>query len=159
MRSLGMLFACSLVASLGSLFAQDPTLGTMPSAPVVSSYQTIRIREEGTVKVPPDTLYLLMKTETEAAQLARAIEQNKKTVDGFVDALSRMGIDRGAIWQTNFILSRSMMGNGVNFARNVVIRIPAIDQKDPGEIRQLMARVQDLGARFGSNCITCIGSG
>jgi hypothetical protein len=159
MRFPGMLILCSLIVVMSPLFAQDPALSTIPSAPGVFADQIIRIREEGIVRVPPDTLYLLMKTETEGAQLGQAIEQNRKAVDGFVDALKRLGIEKEFIRQTNFVVSRSLMGSGTSYARNVVITIPAIDQKTPGEIKQLMARVQDLGARFGSNCITCIGSG
>ncbi|MFI5175535.1 MAG: SIMPL domain-containing protein [Terriglobia bacterium] len=159
MRFPGILILCSLIAVMSPLFAQSPTLSTLPSAPGGVADQVIRIREAGIVKVPPDTLYLLMKTETEGAQLGQAIEQNRKAVDGFVDALKRLGINKESIRQTNFVVSRSMMGTGTTYARNVVITIPAIDQKTPGEITQLMARVQDLGARFGSNCITCIGSG
>lgn len=156
MRRLSMFFACSLVTVLTPLFAQSPTLQATAGA---SADQTIRIREEGRVKVSPDTLYLLMKVESSAAQLGQAMEQNKKAVEGFVEALGGLGISSDSIRQTNFVVTPSATGYGASFARNVVITIPSIDQKAPGEIRKLMAKAQDLGARFGSNCITCIGSG
>lgn len=121
--------------------------------------QTIRIREESTLRVRPDTLYLLMKVETEGAQLSQAIDRNKKTVEGFVEALKALQIDASAIRLTNFIVGPLEMGSGVSFARNVVITIRDIDRQPAAEVNKLIAEAQDLGARFGSQCITCIGSG
>jgi hypothetical protein len=103
--------------------------------------------------------YLMMKVETQASLLGQAIDQNGKAVAAFVDALCRSGIDRSSIRVTNFIVSRSLMGIGASFSRNVILAIPGIGAMSAGEFSRLMAKVQDLGARFGSSCVTCIGSG
>lgn len=159
MRFIGVFFACGLVAVFCPLFAQSPIISSIETGPGGSLLQTVRIRQEGTVKVPPDTVYLLMKVETEASLLGQAIEENKRAVEAFVGALFRSGIDRASIRETNFVVGGSSVGSGASFARNVVITVPAIGRMAPGELNKLVARVQDLGARFGSSCITCIGSG
>ena len=100
-----------------------------------------------------------MKVQTEAAQLSRALELNQKAVKGFAEALGLIGIEQSAIRQTNFVVGRSLLGSGVSFARNVVITVTGIDKRPSAEIDMLVAKVQDFGARFGSSCVTCIGSG
>ena len=59
----------------------------------------------------------------------------------------------------NFIVTPTDYGRGFNLARNLVITLEHVDLRPPDEFSQLMAQMQDLGARFGSDCITCIGSG
>ncbi|HYK89611.1 MAG TPA: SIMPL domain-containing protein [Acidobacteriota bacterium] len=159
MRPTRVFFALSLAVAFNPLFAQNPTQSSGKARFEGDPSQTIRIRQEGTVEVPPDTVYLLMKLETEAPLLGRAIEQNKKAAEEFVEALCRSGIDRASIRETNFVVSGSSVGNGTSFARNVVITVSSISRMAQGELNKLVARVQDLGARFGSSCITCIGSG
>ena len=155
MRRIAMLVAWSLGAAFYPLAAQD----SPPDSPPTSAGRLIKIREEGTAKVPPDTLYLLMKVQTEAAQLSRAIELNQKAVKGFTEALGLIGIEQPAIRQANFVVGRSLLGSGVSFARNLVITVAGIDKRPSVEIDRLVAKVQDFGARFGSSCVTCIGSG
>jgi len=157
-----MFLASVFLAGVSPLPAQVLTLDSGPNPPGVSvsdADQTVRIRQEGSVKVRPDTLYMLMKVENEAARLDQALDQNKKAVDGFVAALAGLKIDHSAIRVASFIVSPTMLRSGVSFARNVIITVPNIDQKPATEIDRLMAGVQDLGARFGSQCVTCIGSG
>lgn len=154
MRLIGAFITCELLIASSPLLAQDSI-----TAADGTSEQTIAVRAVGTVRVSPDTAYVMMKVETQAALLGQAIDQNRKAVSAFVDALCRSGIDRSSIRETNFIVSGSLMGTGASFSRNVIITIPEIGGMGPGEFSRLMAKVQDLGARFGSSCVTCIGSG
>ena len=154
MRPIGVFITCGLLIASSPLLAQDSITATDGT-----SEQIIVIREVGKVRVSADTAYLLMKVETQAALLGQAIDQNRKAVAAFVDALCRSGIDRSSIRETNFIVSGSLMGTGASFSRNVIVTIPEIGTMRPGEFSRLMAKAQDLGARFGPSCVTCIGSG
>ncbi len=154
MRPIGGFITCGLLIASSPLLAQDSITATDGT-----SEQIIVIREVGKVRVSADTAYLLMKVETQAALLGQAIDQNRKAVAAFVDALRRSGIDRSSIRETNFIVSGSLMGTGVSFSRNVIVTIPEIGAMGPSGFSRLMAKVQDLGARFGSSRVTCIGSG
>ncbi len=162
MKIARMILAGVFLPGLGSLHAQILTVssGSYPPGVMVSDAdQTVRIRQEGTVKVRPDTLYMLMKVENEAARMDQALDQNQKAVDGFVAALKGLKIDPSSIRVTNFIVGPTMLRSGVTFARNIVITLTGIDQMPAAGIDRLVASVQDVGARFGSHCITCIGSG
>jgi hypothetical protein len=74
-------------------------------------------------------------------------------------ALVVAGIPREALRVRNFVVTPTNYGRGFNLARNLVITMEHVDSMPPGEFSQWMAQLQDIGARFGSDCITCIGSG
>jgi len=119
----------------------------------------IRIHAVATIPVHPNTLYILMKVQSEKAELAQAIKDNKNKVEKFCGALTDIGIQRTSIRLKNFVVTPLITGAGISFAQNMVITVEEIDQKPAGELNQLISRVQDLGAQHGSHCITCIGSG
>jgi hypothetical protein len=140
--------------------AAQPAGTQFPAGVSVSEpLQTVTIRESTTVREHPDVLYLLMKLETEGAQLAHAIEQNQRKLAGFIAALQRLPVDHDAIRAANFVVTGVPLGRGVTFTRNVIIPVSAVDRRTVREIEALIAQVQDLGARHGSHCVTCIGSG
>jgi uncharacterized protein YggE len=124
-----------------------------------SKEKQIRIREVASVKARADTAYLFMTVQTERSQLTQAFRDNEKQLQSFVAALVLAGIPREALRVRNFVVTPTNYGRGFNLARNLVITVEHVDSKRPGEFSQLMAQMQDLGARFGSDCITCIGSG
>ena len=129
MRSICVVCALVLLAIPTPVAAQSSAISLegYPTGVVFSGEdQTIRIREESTLRVRPDTLYLLMKVETEGARLDHAIDRNKKAVEGFILALKEIRIDPSAVRLTNFIVEPLEMGSGVSFARNVVITITGI---------------------------------
>lgn len=119
----------------------------------------IRIHEVVSVKAEPDTAYLLMTIQTERGQLADAVRENEKQMDAFIAALRQMGISPGALSIKNFTVAPAITGKGFSLTRNLVITETEINRKPAGEMARRMAQVQDVGARFGSSCITCIGSG
>jgi len=119
----------------------------------------IRIREVVSVRAQPDTAYLLMTVGTERSQLAEAVRENEKQLQAFVAALKQIGISPAALSIKNFVVAPVIMGRGFSLARNLIITVEQINTRPADEFAQLRARVQDVGARFGSSCITCIGSG
>jgi Protein of unknown function (DUF541) len=158
MRLLRVCVSFLVVGAPGSSIAQSAS--DYPTGVSVSeNSQLISIREIATVQAQPDNLYVLMKVQSEAAQLSQAIEQNSRAIKGFTAALAGIGVEPTAVRVTNFVVTPLVLGRGVGFSRNLVIAIPGIEKKSPGEIERLMARIQDLGARYGSQCVTCIGSG
>jgi hypothetical protein len=119
----------------------------------------IRIHEVVSVKAEADTAYILMTVQTERGQLVEAVRENEKQMQAFIAALTQTGIPLAAISIKNFVVEPAIVGRGFSLARNLVITEAQINRRPAGELAQRMARIQDLGARFGSSCITCIGSG
>jgi uncharacterized protein YggE len=119
----------------------------------------ILLKAVGSVKARPDTLYILMKVESGSPRLASAISDNAKQVAEFMAALARVGIPEANMRLSNFVVVPLYESRGVIFSRNVIVTIPDIDRKPEGEVARLLARTQDIGAKYGSSCVTCIGSG
>jgi uncharacterized protein YggE len=124
-----------------------------------SDQRQFRIREVASVKARADTAYFLMTVQTEKSQLTQAYRDNEKQLQSFMAALVVAGIPREALRVRNFVVTPTNYGRGFNLARNLVITMEHVDSMPHGEFSQWMAQLQDLGARFGSDCITCIGSG
>jgi hypothetical protein len=129
------------------------------SFPEESASGLIRILEVVSVKAEPDTAYLLMAVETERGQLAEAFRENEKQMQAFITALHQMGIPAGALSIKNLVVTPAIMGKGFSLTRNLVITETEINRRPAGELARRLAQVHDVGARFGSSCITCIGSG
>jgi uncharacterized protein YggE len=137
-------------AALGMQFARaEPT----------DPQHSIRLSAVGSAKARPDTVYVLMKVESGSPQLAQAIRDNTKQVSDFMAALAGLGIPGSDMRVSNFVVAPMYESRGVAFSRNVILTIPAIDKKPQDEVTRLLARIQDLGAKYGSSCVTCIGSG
>lgn len=124
-----------------------------------SGGQLIRFSEVVSIKAEPDTAYLLMTVQSERGQLAEAVRENEKQVQAFITALKQIGISPAAVSIRNFVVAPVITGSGFSLARNIVITETNINRKPAVELAQRMAQVQDVGARFGASCITCIGSG
>ncbi len=146
-------------AAVGISFALIQARAQSQISYTESGRRQIRIHEVASVKARADTAYLLMTVQTEKSQLTQAFRDNEKQMQSFMAALVQMGMPREALRVRNFVVTQTNYGRGFNLARNLVITLEHVDSKPPGEFSQLMAQMQDLGARFGSDCITCIGSG
>lgn len=138
-------------------YGQDVLAG--PSEESKRVGDLIRIREIGSVRAVPDTAYLLMKVESESVSLAQALRENAKQIGQFRERIEEIGIGRDAVRVKNFVVMPLYLGSGVSLSRNLIITMEEINQKRPEELQQIFAKVQDLGARYGSHCVTCIGSG
>jgi hypothetical protein len=123
------------------------------------SEDVIRIREVASVHAEPDTAYLLMKVESASVSLAQAIEDNEKQISQFLAGLEGIGFDPSKIGMKNFVVMPQYTGGGVSLSRNLIIELEGIDQRPPQQLEEKFAELQDLGARYGSHCVTCIGSG
>ena len=147
--------AVVLTPGFGFVRARDPS-GLLQE---LTEDGLIRIHEVASVKAEPDTAYLLMTVQTERGQLTDAVRENEKQMQAFVATLKQMGISPAALSIKNFVVVPSVIGKGFSLARNLVITEEHINGRPAAELAQRMAQVQDVGARFGSSCITCIGSG
>ncbi len=133
--------------------AQQPSLTEWPEG------KLIRISEIASVKAKPDTAYVLMTVNTERGLLADATRENEKQVLAFITALEKLGIASGSIGVKNFVVEANVVGRGYSVSQNLVITQTDVNRRPAQELARLMAQIQDVGARFGSSCVTCIGSG
>jgi uncharacterized protein YggE len=148
-------FSAMLASGFGSIRARAPS----GISQAEHKQQMIRIHEVSSVKAEPDTAYLLMSVRTEKSLLAEAAQENEKQMQAFIAALKQIGIAPAALSVKNFVVEQALIGKGFSYARNLVITVEHIDKSPANEFASLVAKVQDVGARFGSSCITCIGSG
>jgi uncharacterized protein YggE len=155
----GLIFLVQVLPLPAQTYILESEPGIPPGVTVLEQNHQIRIREVGVVPVKPDILYLLMKVTSERGQLSQAMEENRKNVTAFMDALKKLGIQESAIRLKNFVVLPVEGGPGYSFSRNLVIGLEGLAARPAEEITQLVAKVQDLGAQYGSDCITCIGSG
>ncbi len=133
--------------------AQQPTSIEWPEG------KLIRIGEVASVKAEPDTAYVLMTVNTERGLMADAARENEKQVKAFIAALEKLGIASGSIGVKNFVVEPNVIGRGHSVSQNLVITQTDVNRRPAQELARLMAQIQDVGARFGSSCVTCIGSG
>lgn len=154
-----LIFLVQVLPLSAQAYVLELDSGIPPGVTVLEQNHQIRIREVGVVAAKPDMLYLLMKVTSERGQLSQAMEENRKNVAAFMGALKLLGIQESAIRLKNFVVLPVEEGPGYRFSRNLVIGLEGLSTKAPEEITQLVAKVQDLGAQYGSDCITCIGSG
>ena len=152
-------FRLLISALVGISFGLIPARVQSQISYTQSGQKQIRIHEVASVKARADTAYLLMTVQTEKSQLTQAFRDNENQMQSFMAALAQAGIPREAFQVRNFVVTPTNYGRGFNLARNLVITVEHVDSMPPSEFFQLMAMMQDLGARFGSDCITCIGSG
>jgi hypothetical protein len=107
-------------------------------------------------RAAPDIYYLLMKMDYEAARTSEAATGGEKRLREFLGAVEALKVP-GLTWRVaNIVITPDDFGPGVTYTRNIVFTLPAeaVAANDP-----LIARLEDLGARFNSHCVTCIGSG
>ncbi len=122
------------------------------------------IESEGAATTSPDVVYLMMKMEYQAATAADAIGRGEQQLSEFLAAVDSLKIPNLTYRVHNMVITpgqdRRRMFSGFVYTRNIVftIRTPQLvltsDRFD-----ETIAKVEDLGARHNSHCVTCVGSG
>ena len=103
----------------------------------------------GEAESPPELFHIMMKVEANAGRASDAAAQGEKRLREFLAAVDAAGVP-GLRWR----IHNNLFNPGNVYARNVVFTIP-----DSEERNRIISRIQDLGAKYNSHCVTCIGSG
>ena len=113
------------------------------------------IEAVGTARAAPDTWQVMMKMEYDAGLARDAIAGGEKQLQEFLAAADALKVP-GLRWRvSNNVLTPANEGPGITYSRNIVFTLArAVAAPDP-----LIAKLEDLGARHHSHCVTCIGSG
>lgn len=149
-----MRFCCFLIGSL--LIA-----GTAPAAEASDARDSRRFVVEaiGTGRASPDVFHVLMKMECPAGLAADAAVNGEAKLEEFLSAVDALGIPDLSHRVVNNVMIQPNQGYGmpgVNYVRNVVFTLPNLPA---AERESVVAKLEDVGARHNSHCVTCIGSG
>jgi hypothetical protein len=135
--------------------------------------QEVKVRAEprqwiieavGTERASPEVIYLLMKMESESAQAAEAARRGEQQLQEFLAAVDNLKVPNLTYRVCNNVLvpgpAPRGMASGLVYTRNVVftLRHPQLDTQR-AELDRVIAQLEDLGARYNSHCVTCVGSG
>jgi hypothetical protein len=104
----------------------------------------------------PDVSHVMMKLEYGAGLSADASSGGEKRLREFLAAVDALKISNSTYRVVNNVILPSNTGVGMNYRRNVVFTLTGVPA---GERDGWIAKLQDLGARYNSHCVTCIGSG
>ena len=152
-----LLVLCILFAGIFQVFGQVSSSDTQ----IILSREKERIRIVAITSIPvqPDTLYVLMRIESRHALLTEAIKDNTERVNKFRSAFLEKGLKETSFSLKNFIVTSEIGSIGLTYGQNMVITLGGIDQKPNAETDKLIVDIEDLGAKYGAQCIACIGSG
>jgi hypothetical protein len=122
------------------------------------------IEAVGTETATPDLIHLMMKMEFESSLALDATSKGEKQLSEFLAAVGRLQIPNLTYRVANNLITPAWAGrgrfSGFVYARNIIFTFA---QPQPGpapaEADRLVAQLEDLGARYNSHCVTCIGSG
>ena len=120
------------------------------------------IESVGTETATPDVYYLLMKMEYESGLAAEATMQGEKRLSDFLAAVDALKIPDLSYRICNNLITpaNGEPAMGVVYTRNVVFKLMSSRAGQPLPARDaIIAKLEDLGARYNSHCVTCIGSG
>jgi uncharacterized protein YggE len=122
------------------------------------------IESVGRAAASPDIIHLMMKMEYQAAQAAEATRRGEKQLADFLAAIDALKIPNLSYQVfNNVIMPAQGPGNEVSgfvYTRNVVFTLrQAQSAGNSAELDRLIAQLEDLGARYNSHCVTCVGSG
>lgn len=110
----------------------------------------------GTAEAAPDVFHVMMKLEYAAARAVDAASMGEQRLREFLTAVNDLKLPKLSCRITNNVFGEpSYADRAITYARNVVFTVEA----PPGERDAIVARLEDLGARYNSHCVTCIGSG
>ena len=116
----------------------------------------------GTETATPDVYYLLMKMEYESGLAAQATTQGEKRLGDFLAAVDALKIPNLSYRICNNLITpaNDEQATGMVYTRNVVFKLMSPRAGEPLPARDaIIAKLEDLGARYNSHCVTCIGSG
>jgi uncharacterized protein YggE len=122
------------------------------------------IESVGTATASPNVIHLMMKMEYQAAQAADATARGEKQLAEFLAAVEALTIPNLTYRACNTVFTSGQASQGALsgfvYTRNVVFTIRR-PQPGPssGGLERTIAQLEDLGARYNSHCVTCVGSG
>jgi len=149
--------ACGLLLMLcGSLAPAGPS----PQVQVKEEPSRWVIEAVGTESMPPDLIHLMMKMEFESSLAADATRQGEAQLNEFLAAADRLQIPALTHRVANNLITPAGEFSGFVYTRNIIFTFA---RPQPGaalaDVDGIVARLEDLGARYNSHCVTCIGSG
>jgi hypothetical protein len=122
------------------------------------------IESVGTEIATPDVYYILMKMEFESSLAADATAEGEKRLHDFLVAVDALKIPNLSHRICNNVITPaealSDLIGAVVYTRNIVFTLlsPHAGEQLPAR-DAIIAKLEDLGARYNSHCVTCIGSG
>jgi hypothetical protein len=125
-------------------------------ASVKADAQQWIIEAIGTETTAPERIHVMMKMETDPSQAAQATRSGEKRLQEFLAAVDALKIPDLTHRVVNNVITPATGGYmpGVVYSRNIVFTLPVSSERD-----RIVAKLEDLGARHNSHCVTCIGSG
>ena len=120
------------------------------------------IESVGTETASPDVYYILMKMESESGLAAEATAQGEKQLHDFLAAVDALKIPNLSYRICNNLITpaNENLTEGFVYTRNIVFTLLSARPGEQLPTRDaIIAKLEDLGARYNSHCVTCIGSG
>jgi hypothetical protein len=151
---------CSVAALALCWSAPRTSLAQQPAPKAGARLWTIE--SVGTETTTPDVYYLLMKMEYESGLASEAARQGEKRLGDFLAAVDALKIPNLSYRICNNLITpaESEEAAGMVYTRNVVIKLVSSRAGEQLPARDaIIAKLEDLGARYNSHCVTCIGSG
>jgi len=149
------------VAALAFSWGAPRNLRSQQSAPKADTGQWT-FESVGTEVATPDVYYILMKMESESGLAVEATAQGEKGLRDFLAAVDALKIPNLSyrICNNLFTPPNTVEMGGFVYTRNIVFTLlsPRAGEPLPGR-DAIIAKLEDLGARYNSHCVTCIGSG
>jgi len=139
-------------------------LASPPRVQVTQEASHWYITAVGTESAPPDLIHLMMKMESQSGLAADATRTGEKQLGEFLAAVDRLQIPNLTYRVSNNLITTAWAGrgefSGFVYTRNIIFTF-AWPQAGaaPADVDRLVAQLEDLGARYNSHCVTCIGSG
>jgi hypothetical protein len=160
MKTSMMKTVCSVAALALCWSAPRTSLAQQPAPKAGARLWTIE--SVGTESATPDVYYLLMKMEYQSGLAAEATTQGEKRLTDFLAAVDALKIPNLSYRICNNLITpvNDPEAVGMVYTRNVVFKLMSSQAGQPLPSRDaIIARLEDLGARYNSHCVTCIGSG
>jgi uncharacterized protein YggE len=151
---------CSLAALALCWSSPRTSLAQQPAPQAGARLWTIK--SVGTETATPDVYYLLMKMEYQSGLAAEATTQGEKRLSDFLAAVDALKIPNFSYRICNNLITPAsdQQVTGMVYTRNVVFKLMSSQAGQPLPGRDaIIAKLEDLGARYNSHCVTCIGSG
>jgi hypothetical protein len=156
-----MVFPPALALSLSLVCS--PTLSSQDIELRADSHRWI-IEAIGTERATPEVIYLLMKMQFESAQAVEAGRRGERQLQEFLAAVNHLEISDLTYRVCNNVLVPGPAPLGITsgfvYTRNVVFTLRRLQlDAQRAEVDRVIAQLEDLGARYNSHCVTCVGSG
>jgi hypothetical protein len=103
-----------------------------------------------------------MKMEYQSGLASDAATQGEKRLSDFLAAVDALKIPNLSYRICNNLITPADSGEatGIVYTRNVVFKLMSARAGEQLPARDaIIAKLEDLGARYNSHCVTCIGSG